>query len=54
MNKENADRSVVAPEMNPTMPGVRLVRLLSGNKSPAYLWFTYGIRQKGPAKIIVQ
>ena len=43
MNIENADRFVIAQEMNPTLPGVGLVRLLSEGKGLAYLWFTYGI-----------
>jgi hypothetical protein len=52
-NIENADQSAVAQEMNPTMPRVRSVRSLSGGGSPAYLWFTYGIGQKGPAKMMM-
>jgi hypothetical protein len=50
MNIENADQFVVAQEMNPTLPCMVLIRLLSKKKGLTYLWFTYGICQKGPAK----
>ena len=50
MNIENADQFVVVQEMNPTFPDAGLVRLLSEKECPAYLWFTYGICQKGPTK----
>ena len=50
VNVETADQSAAAQEMIPTMPRVRLVRLLHEVKSLPYLWFTYGIHQKGPAR----
>jgi hypothetical protein len=50
MNIENADQFVVAQEMNPMLPCMGSVRLLSKKKGLPYLWFTYGICQKGPAK----
>ncbi len=51
MSVENADQSPAAQEMTPTMPWVKLVRSLSEEKSLAYLWFTYGVDQKVPAKV---
>ena len=50
VNVESADQSVAAQEMIPTMPWVRLVRLLHEGKNLPYLWFTYGVYQKGPAR----
>lgn len=50
VNVENADQSPAAQEMTPTMPCVQSVRSLPEGESLPYLWFTYGIYQKGPAK----
>ena len=50
VNVENADQSLAAQEMTPTMPWVQLVRSLPEEKNLPYLWFTYSVYQKGPAK----
>jgi hypothetical protein len=50
VNVGNADQSPAAQEMTPTMPWMQLVRSLPEEKSLPYLWFTYGVYQKGPAK----
>jgi hypothetical protein len=49
VNVENADQSAAAREMIPMLPWVQPVRWLHEEKSLPYLWFTYSVRQKGPA-----